>query len=70
MTDWLPWGFVFMAGTFATIGLALRSLARTPAGGSVDLRAAWWALALTVVASFGVWFLYVFWGEGWVWYLR
>lgn len=70
MTDWLPWGAVLMAGTFATLALLLRAVGRAAPGRPPDLRAAWAAFALTVVAALAVYALYLLFGEGWVWYLR
>ena len=70
MTDWLPWGFVVMAGTFTTLALTLRAIVRAPAGSKPDLSAAWWALAASAIAAFGVYLLYILYGESWVWYLR
>jgi hypothetical protein len=68
MTDWLPWGAALMAGTFATIGLALRSLGRTPVGQRPDLRHAKRALLATVVLSVALFALYLAFGERWIWY--
>ncbi len=59
-----------MAGTFATLALTLRALGRQGAGESLDLRAAWWALVVTIVASLAVYSLYLFFGESWIWYFR
>lgn len=68
MTDWLPWGAVVMAGTFATLALVLQGLGRTPAGQVPDLRNARRALWATVVASAVVFGLYLAFGERWIWY--
>ncbi|MES2155618.1 MAG: hypothetical protein V4510_10825 [bacterium] len=70
MTDWLPWGAVVMAGVFGTLATLLRRLGRTPIGAKPDLRAVWWALAISAAAGVGVYALYVAMGEDWVWYLR
>lgn len=68
MTDWLPWAAVLMAGTFATLGLLLRQLGRTPVGQVPDLRSARMALAATIVATLAVYALYLLFGERWIWY--
>lgn len=70
MTDWLPWGFVMMVGTFSTLALQLRALAQAPVGTPPDLKAAWIGLTLTALASTILFLLYVFSGESWIWYLR
>jgi hypothetical protein len=70
MTDWLPWGFVLMAGTFTTLALALRGIQRTAVGDHPDLRNAWWSLGATVALSLGVYALYLLFGERWVWHLQ
>jgi hypothetical protein len=70
MTDWLPWGAVVMGGTFSTLALTLRALGRRKEGEALDLRAAWWALVVTILASLGVYLLYLLYGERWVWYLQ
>jgi hypothetical protein len=59
-----------MAGTFTTLGLTLRALARLGAGGPLRLRAAWIALGVTITATLAVYVLSLLYGESWVWYLR
>ena len=70
MTDWLPWGAAVMGGTFTTLWLTLRALQRHAGGAPLDLRAAWRALVVAIVASLAVYVLYLFFGESWGWYLR
>ncbi|MHB8604572.1 MAG: hypothetical protein ACYDCK_04890 [Thermoplasmatota archaeon] len=70
MTDWLPWGFTLMVGTFTTLALALAAVGRAPVGERPRLGPAWIALGATVVASFAIYSLYLLYGESWVWYLR
>ena len=68
MTDWLPWGSVLMAGTFATLWLTLQAVGRTPAGQVPDLRSAKRALLATIFASVAVFALYLVFAERWIWY--
>lgn len=70
MTDWLPWGAVVMAGTFATLSLTLRAIGKAPQGQTPNLRTAWIALVVTIVLSVAVYSLYLLTGEAWVWYLH
>lgn len=66
MTDWMPWGFVFMTGTLVTLGLALRALARTPAGTTPHLKPAWTSFLVTAALSLLVYALYLVLGEAWL----
>lgn len=70
MTDWLPWGFVLMTGTFTTLALTLRSIQATPVDQKPNLKWAWIALAATVVGSFAVYMMYIVYGETWIWYFQ
>jgi len=67
MTDWLPWGWVLMVGSFTTQALMLRALKASGVKAS-ELRTVKLALALTAILSFAVYALYVFYGERWIWY--
>ena len=70
MTDWLPWGFIVMLGTFSTFWLIIRALEQMAHGKTPDLNLAKWVLILTLVLSFGVYVLYIIYGESWIWYLK
>lgn len=68
MTDWTPWAFVMMVGTFVTFWSLLRDVSQTPAGDTLDLRVTKLFFWATVVLSVGVFSLYLLFGEGWLWY--
>jgi hypothetical protein len=70
MTDWLPWGFVFMVGSFATLYFSLQAIEKTPVGQTPNLRKAKLAFNITIALSLLVYSMYLAYGEAWIWYLR
>lgn len=66
MTDWMPWGFVVMTGTFVTLWLALKAVGETPTGRVPDLGRARLSLLVTIASSFLVYLLYIVLGEAWL----
>lgn len=65
MTDWLPWGGVLMAGTFATLHFVLKSLESRHTGDAA-LRQARRAFWVTVVTSLLVYAMYLVFDEDWL----
>lgn len=66
MTDWMPWGAVFMGGVFATLWHLLKAVGEAPAGSRPQLATArrtfWASLGLTLLA----YLLYLAFGERWL----
>lgn len=65
MTDWMAWALVLMVGTFGTIWTTLAELSD---GGPHDFDVTTprrWLIG-TIVAGFGVYALYLVFGEAWL----
>lgn len=65
MVDWMVWALVFMTGTVGTLWTTLQALSEHEDGG-VDLSTPRRWLIGTIVAGFGVFALYVVFGEAWL----